>query len=256
MALSKRLADRLPERARSRLKRLYYHHAWLRWALYGPLDGLSGTLGLRDPLVPPRALQIVGDGDFRKVGRYYLERFRELGGLEPGQHVLDVGCGLGRMALALAEAGCGPYQGFDIVPGSVRWARNHIGRRFPQFQFDHADVRNGMYNPKGTIAPEAFTFPYAADRFDFVIATSVFTHLVGADAERYLREIRRVMRPQGRCFATFFVADSDLSDPYLPEAAVTYDAARLGSLLATAGLGLARPLVPDFQHIAILSRAS
>lgn len=35
----------------------------------------------------------------------------------------------------------------------------------------------------------------------------MFTHLSPADRDNYLREIRRVLRPGGRCFATFFLLD-------------------------------------------------
>jgi len=41
--------------------------------------------------------------------------------------------------------------------------------------------------------------------FSLVIAHSVFTHTIQAHAEYYLREITRVMRPDGMLYATFFL---------------------------------------------------
>ena len=51
------------------------------------------------------------------MGRRFLEQFVALGGLKPDHHVLDVGCGIGRMALPLTtflSAG-GEYREFDPV---------------------------------------------------------------------------------------------------------------------------------------------
>jgi hypothetical protein len=42
-----------------------------------------------------------------------------------------------------------------------------------------------------------------------VFLTSVFTHLLPDEVARYLDEIRRVLRPGGRCLATFFVLDAE-----------------------------------------------
>jgi hypothetical protein len=41
--------------------------------------------------------------------------------------------------------------------------------------------------------------------FSLVIALSVFTHTTQAHAEYYLREITRVMRPEGTLVASFFL---------------------------------------------------
>src|SRR5262249_6440676 len=49
-----------------------------------------------------------------------------------------------------------------------------------------------------------FVFPYADASFDFVFLTSVFTHMLPAEVAQYLREVRRVLRPAGRCPAAFF----------------------------------------------------
>ena len=58
---------------------------------------------LRSKQVPvPRPEEIfVGDGDYLAVSAGFLRDFVTVGGLEPHHHVLDVGCGIGRMAVGL-----------------------------------------------------------------------------------------------------------------------------------------------------------
>jgi protein-L-isoaspartate O-methyltransferase len=45
----------------------------------------------------------VGDGDYRAIGAEYLGHFVRLGGLKPSDRVLDIGCGIGRMAVPLTQ---------------------------------------------------------------------------------------------------------------------------------------------------------
>src|SRR5205085_6486747 len=54
-----------------------------------------------DELLPPPALARSVGGEFRATGAEFLRYFIELGGLRPTEHVLDVGCGVGRMAVPL-----------------------------------------------------------------------------------------------------------------------------------------------------------
>ncbi len=164
----------------------------LRWA---PQD-LRERSG-RGALVPPRGLSFVGGGDFVRVGREHLELFTEHGGLKPGDRVLDVGCGIGRMAVPLLDYldAEGSYAGFDVGKAMIEWCRKNITARRADFEFTWAPIYNRKYNPFGTIAAEEFRFPYADDSFDFIFATSLFTHLTLADARHYLAEVGRVLAP-------------------------------------------------------------
>jgi ubiquinone/menaquinone biosynthesis C-methylase UbiE len=152
----------------------------------------------------------VGSGDFAECGQQYLPMFVKLGGLTPTDRVLEVGSGIGHMAVALSGylSRAGSYDGFDIVSQGIRWCQTAITPRFPNFRFHYADVRNTEYNPRGKIRPADFVFPYDDSTFDFVLLTSVFTHMQLNDIEGYLRQIRRVLRIGGRCFSTFFLTAS------------------------------------------------
>lgn len=80
----------------------------------------------------------------------------------------------------------------------------NITPKYPNFNFQLADIYNKMYNPQGKYKASDYKFPYANETFDFVFLTSVFTHLLPQDMERYLSEIARVLKKNGRCFITFF----------------------------------------------------
>src|SRR4051794_31822791 len=144
---------------------------WLlraRRLCYLPLEVGDRLLGRYDPSLPPRWLRFVGGGDFATVGQRFVGHFRELAGLRPDEDVLEVGCGAGRIARALTgHLVGGSYRGLDVVADAVAWCRRAITPNFPQFRFDHADVRNGGYNPRGRRGAAAFTFPYAGASFDF-----------------------------------------------------------------------------------------
>jgi SAM-dependent methyltransferase len=234
----------------------------LRWA---PRD-LADGLGRRHRLVPPRGLVAVGGGDFRADGAAFAELFVRLGGLEPDDRVLDVGCGIGRMAIPLLDVidRDGSYEGFDTSRPMIRWCRRTISRRDSRFRFWYAPIFNRKYNPFGTVRADAFVFPYRTDEFDFAFATSVFTHLPLADGRNYLAELSRVLRPGGRALLTFFLLDHLVApagttrppmfdfrfaagrlrtiDPARPEEAIAYPEQLLRDELARAGLLVAEPV--------------
>ncbi|HVF66523.1 MAG TPA: class I SAM-dependent methyltransferase [Pyrinomonadaceae bacterium] len=200
---SNKLKQMIPVRGRAVLRHSYEHLRY--W--------LGVRLGRRDPLTPPAYLIFVG-GDvtnFRQQGEKWLQASVGLGGLQPDGRVLDVGCGVGRAAVALTRYlnRDGSYEGFDIVSAGIKWCRRWITPRFPNFRFRHADVFNKYYHPAGKFKASEYRFPYRDADFDLVILTSVFTHMFRPDAENYLAEIQRVMRPGGRCLITFFLLNDE-----------------------------------------------
>lgn len=170
-------------------------------------DALSG----RNGLMPPRRMIFIGDGDFRKTGQEFFRLFQELGGLNPEARVLDVGSGIGRMAIPLIPflKGAGSYDGIEIVRDGVDWCAGNISPKHPRFKFHWVNVYNLEYNPQGRIKASEYRFPFPDDSFDFIFLTSVFTHMMPADLENYISEIARVMSPGGRLFATFFLLNPE-----------------------------------------------
>ena len=67
------------------------------------IDSGTRILGQYDDRLPPTRKHFVGNGDFKAVGYEFLRYFIQYGDLAPDDDVLDVGCGIGRMALPLAN---------------------------------------------------------------------------------------------------------------------------------------------------------
>jgi SAM-dependent methyltransferase len=169
--------------------------------------------GSSGEVLPPKSLQRFVGGAFNEVGAEFFHYLVDLCGLQPGDAVLDVGCGSGRMALPLTGylSDRGRYAGFDISEKAIAWCKENITRPHPNFEFEVADIYNALYNPKGKYQSLDFRFPYPDASFNVVFLTSVFTHMFPPDVEHYLDEIARVLKPGGRCLCTFFLLTDESS---------------------------------------------
>jgi SAM-dependent methyltransferase len=183
----------------------------LQKGVYSVIDASENLLNLRDPLVPPRTKIFIGGGDFKRTGNDFRKLFIELGRLKPTHRVLDIGCGIGRMAGPLTTylSNGGTYEGFDIVKDGIDWCQTNITTRYPNFKFQVADIHNDHYNPSGRYLGTEYKFPFSDREFDFAFLTSVFTHMPTAEVEQYVHEIGRVLKPGGTCLATFFLINDE-----------------------------------------------
>lgn len=215
---------------------------------------------------PPCWLHPVGDGDFELVGNNFRRHLVELAGLQPHHRILDVGCGVGRMALPLTRylTADGSYEGLDVVRAGIAWCTEHITSHHPHFRFRAADLYNRAYHPRGRARASEYVFPYADASFDCVLLASVFTHMLPADLEHYLAEVARVLKPNGRCLATFFLLNAEsrrlmkqsaslydfryplpgcfTKDRRLPESAIAYEEVGIRRLYRKNGLALQEPI--------------
>lgn len=182
----------------------------LKYGYHSVLDIKDTVTGTRQENIPPRRLNFVGSEDFLRVSKEFFGYFTDpqIGAIQPHYSILDIGSGVGRMALPfLNYLSLGSYYGFDIDKRGVEWCQEHLTKAHSNFHFEHVDLFNKYYNPKGQLSPYKFRFPYADQTFDFVFATSVFTHLLSIDTQHYLEEIYRVLKPGGRALVTFFLLD-------------------------------------------------
>ncbi len=168
----------------------------------------------RPPDPPSDLLSGVGLGDFWTTGRDQVALIGELAALAPSDRVLEIGCGLGRIAWPLSGRldRRGRYAGLDTAWPYVDWCNRNLGLNPSRFWFHHLDVANTTYNATGSIQGEAASLPYEDRSFDLVLAISLFTHLGAGTTARYLPEAARVLRPNGRLFASFFVIDPEAEE--------------------------------------------
>lgn len=187
--------------------------------------------------------------------------------------VLDIGCGLGRIAFAIKYVVSeGRYLGFDVGRQFIDFLQAHFTPAHRHFRFKHADIHNSYYNPEGQFSGAEFTFPCGDGEFDLAFAASVFTHMEPETTANYFREAGRALRVGGKCLFSFFILDHytpgasrpnrfgepdfnfdhgyrdhgdrfAIVDPENPEFMTSYSIAMIEEMAAQAGLRM-KTLVP------------
>ncbi len=92
--------------------------------------------------------------------------------------VLDLGCGTGELAPVFLKRGY-RYVGIDIEPERIAYA----AKNYPQGKFHVMDASALAY-------PDGY--------FDQILVTGVLHHLSDADVRGIVKEMKRVLRPNGR----------------------------------------------------------
>lgn len=172
----------------------------------------SDHVVLDDLVIPARHLRRCGaafqeDQYFVESARLEAKKLTDLCDLTPDGHVLDVGCGPGRLAVGwLAGSGDMPnYHGMDINKASIDWCIKHLAPLDARLKFSHLDLFNERYNPRGQPFTPTTRLPYESGFFQGIYLYSVFSHMTSSDIQIYLREFARLLTGEGRVFLTAFV---------------------------------------------------
>jgi SAM-dependent methyltransferase len=118
--------------------------------------------------------------------RHYMmvRRFREViahARLEPGQDVLDLGCGWAYGTLWAREHGC-RTAGVDLGLDQLRWARASLP----------------LGDRLGLVQGNAKALPFRDARFDRAISVEMMEHVFRPDRAQVVAEIARVLKRGGR----------------------------------------------------------
>jgi SAM-dependent methyltransferase len=146
-------------------------------------------LGFVSPSPPPELMRNVSGlesaSDFASHG---ADIYRALSAASPRplteyRHILDFGCGCGRLA-RMFKGHPHKVSGCDIDPRHVEWARANLG---------HMRVLLSAVNPP---------LPFENGEFDAIISISVFTHLNETTQDAFLADLNRISAPGGMLFLT------------------------------------------------------
>ncbi|MCY7389512.1 MAG: class I SAM-dependent methyltransferase [Burkholderiales bacterium] len=178
---------------------------------------------------------------------------------KPGSTILDIGCGCGKTARFLTNnQHIARYVGFDVLKLSIDWTRHYLSPATQgRFEFHHADLRNEMYNPHGTIQACDYRFPVADGSVDLAFAASLFTHLLERDCRHYLRETARVLKAGGRTIISVHMEPAPGTRYSGTEARIDVEIEFFVELAAGAGLKLIeRPGDLCGQEILVFERVA
>jgi SAM-dependent methyltransferase len=181
--------------------------------------------------IPPRSLRCRTCGDTFELAEFFFQsgvvealRLRERLGYREGDFVVDVGCGIGRLAIGMLwELGAACYLGIDVDLQAIGWCQQFISRDHPTYRFERTDVANARYNPDGTIDDDEIKLPVESSSADIVYLNGLFTNLAPQHASIYASEIGRSLRRGGRAFLTAFVEPQSDATTINPEHYVPYE---------------------------------
>jgi ubiquinone/menaquinone biosynthesis C-methylase UbiE len=123
--------------------------------------------------------------------RAFREKMLRLARLEPGESVLDVGCGTGTLAIAAKQqvGTTGTVYGVDASPEMIARAEKKARKAGVKVVFKNAFAQS---------------LPFPDAQFDVVLTTVMLHHLSQTARQELAVEILRVLTPGGRVLAIDF----------------------------------------------------
>jgi ubiquinone/menaquinone biosynthesis C-methylase UbiE len=122
--------------------------------------------------------------------------------LREGERVLEVGCGTGTLSVLakLAVGETGAVEGIDIAPKMIAKARKKAEKAFLEINFQVASIDR---------------LPYPDTHFDVVMSSMMLHHLPVEIKKSGLREVRRVLKKEGRFFLSDFCSPHGITVPLM-----------------------------------------
>jgi len=131
------------------------------------------------------AMKLAVGGSFEAIGQVEVDVLRKAG-LRNGMHMMDLGCGSGRLAASLASSNLQiDYCGTDIVQRLLDYAKS---------------ISPNHYVYK---LHRALSVPAQSESLDMISAFSLFTHLLHHETYLYLEDGHRALKKGGRFVFSF-----------------------------------------------------
>jgi SAM-dependent methyltransferase len=198
-------------------------------------DRTQVTRASYDTLAAAYVEHIAGELAGKPLDRHLLNRFVEEVGARG--RILDLGCGPGHVARYLRERSADVF-GIDLSPGMIRHAR----QLNPGIEFSVGDMR-ALDLEDGSVAG--------------ILAFYCLIHLEDREIAETLRELRRVLMPDGVVLAAFHIGEETLHRDELWGHPISLDfrflmPSRVKAQFETAGLAVTesveREPYPDVEH--------
>jgi ubiquinone/menaquinone biosynthesis C-methylase UbiE len=180
-----------------RLERLYIKSEHILKYLYSPfLNAAFKRSYLSDglPFPPLRLVYLVTNTYsykwFYETGAVGLQCIRDVLkrnnlDIDKFESILDFGCGCGRIIRHWKARNSQKIYGTDYNPVLIAWCQKNLS--FASFEVN--DTLSGLI--------------YEDEKFDFIYAISVFTHLTEKSGHSWMSELYRVLKPGGTMYVTF-----------------------------------------------------
>jgi len=226
--------------------------------------------------IPEHLVRLTGAGPetLESLGTDHIANYTKFIGLQPGMTFLEIGSGIGRDAFHLIDV-LGPkgkYIGIDVQRESIVWCQKNISRDYPNFAFHHFNAYHELHNPLGTKTTLDYKLPAPDRSVDRVALGSVLTHIFEDEAVHYMKEIARVLKPNGLAYVTFFLYSEEIvaasrtnnatpynlrfeypygdgcfvNDATYPTGGVAYTEEAMQRMISHSGLRLARPYLKGY----------
>ncbi len=187
--------------------------------------------------IPPWSLRSQVPGDWRAVGKEFLGYIVDLGGLQPDDRVLDIGCRAGRMAVPLTGflSADARYEGVDSWEEGTAWCQRTVTPRNPNFHFSQIETERDRSRGATASQRGIARLPYDDGTFDFVILISI-VHLSPDVFQSYLSEVARLVRKGGTYFGTWFLCGENGPESSRPAPPITCTESEARRQLGSLGL--------------------
>jgi len=158
----------------------------------GEYSQVWDQLGTSASAAANAATGISDEDSLRASGRSVAERIARFVSLEPGDDVLEIGCGVGRVGWAIAPL-CRSWTGCDISRQMLKYAQQRLAA-FDNVHFVQLSGAQLAGVPDHSI--------------DVVYCTNMLPHLDEMERWQYAREAYRVLRHGGRIYLDSIALDS------------------------------------------------